>query len=544
MENGSELRHGRSFRLLPIFAAHILQNQKAEFLRFLREKLYELDVPLLRDIPRDEGDQLADKSNLEMLQSLSEGQPNTHIQKAIDRWRTDQFPRVQRNHYVVDDVTRIGHARKLSFLQFLPSFTNNNQKIVELMMEVEEYILEYTSTTLNNFVDIIDSRMVNQLERLEESEAIYKSAERIAHIGNWRWEVAANKVHWTDGLYRIYGFEPGSIEVNFEVFLSYVHEDDRESIKNIIVNSLSSKNPFEFYHRIVTDDGVTKVLHSRGEVRLDNLGNVVEMIGSAQDVTQLKETERQLREQQEVLEQKTRELQESNANLEEFAFVASHDLKEPLRKISILISMLGESIQWETEKQQVWYERIVASAARMRNLIEDLLSLSLISANTQKSRHNLGEVFNKSLSVFDAVLHETKAKVMVDELPEADIIPSQIDQLFQNLLSNALKFTRPGVVPEITISHRLLSAETSVNEYSLPRLPHLEICVADNGVGFDNLYSEKIFAVFQRLHHRNVYEGTGIGLAICRKVVKNHGGIITAHGEQGKGAEFRVIIPA
>jgi PAS domain S-box-containing protein len=543
MEKGSELHGGGNFRLLRLFAAYLLDQKRDAFLRFSSDKLFELDVPLLRQIPRAEGEALADKSNIEMLQSLAEGHPGAHIQKAIDRWRTEQFPRVQRNHFVVEDVTRIGHARKVSFLKFLPEFTNDNRELVELMMEVEDYILEYTSTTLHNFVDIIDNRMIEQLDRLQESEALYKNAERIANIGNWRWEVNANTVHWTDGLYRIYGFEPGSIAVNFEVFLSYVHEAEREKIKNVIVDSLTSRKPFEFYHRIVTDAGIIKTLHSRGEVMMNDKGDVYQMIGSAQDVTTLKEAERQLREHQEILEHKTRELQESNASLEEFAFVASHDLKEPLRKISILISMLGESVVWETEKQRVWYERILASAARMRNLIEDLLSLSMISANTQKSRHNLGEVFNKALSVFDTVVQEMRATIISDELPEADIIPSQFDQLFQNLLSNALKFTRSGVAPEIKITHRILTPEGSAAEYSLPRAPHLEICVADNGVGFNNVYSEKIFAVFQRLHHKDLYEGTGIGLAICRKVVKNHGGIMVAKGQEGKGAEFLVIIP-
>lgn len=542
-DGGGLVPRRNAYRLLPGFASFILEHLKEEFLRYSREKLFEQDVPLLREITHNEAAALADKSNLELLDALAQGNPAIHIQKAMDRWRKEQFPRVQRNHYVVEDVTKIAHVRKLSFVHFVNRYTRDEQQVIELIKEVEEYLLEYTATTLHDFVEIIDSRLMLQLNRLEESENLYKNAERIAKIGNWRWDVAANKVYWTDGLFRIYGLEPGSIDVTFEVFLAYVHEGDRTRIRDIISDSLSTLRSFEFFHRIVTDDGKVRSLHSRGEVLTNEKGQVYEMIGSAQDVTILKETEQQLRDQQEILERKTRELEESNASLEEFAFVASHDLKEPLRKISVLITALGESIVLQTDKERMLYERIVASAARMRNLIEDLLSLSLLSANTSKSVHSLQDVVDKALSVFENVIADRGVVVTCQPLPSAPIIRSQFDQLFQNLISNALKFVRDSVTPQITITNQVLTSSQSAERYSLEREPHLEIVIADNGIGFNNAHNEKIFAVFQRLHHNDEFEGTGIGLAICRKVVKNHGGIIVANGTPGQGAEFRVIIP-
>jgi signal transduction histidine kinase len=544
MERGGAVnKKGSTYRLLPGFASFILDHLREEFLQYSREKLFEHNVPVLREMARDEAEALADKSNLELLDALAEGNPALHIQKAIDRWRKEQFPRVQRNHNVVEDVTKIAHVRKLSFVHFVSRYAKDELQTIELIKEVEEYLLEYTATTLHDFVEIIDSRLMTQLHRLEESENLYKSAERIAKIGNWRWEVAANKVHWTDGLFRIYDMEPGSIDVTFEVFLAYVHEDDRGMITETISNSLRTLQPFELFHRIVTDKGKVRALHSRGEVLTNDKGKVHEMIGSAQDVTDLKEAEGQLREQQEILERKTRELQESNANLEEFAFVASHDLKEPLRKISVLLSALQESVVLQTDKERLLHDRIIAAAARMRNLIDDLLSLSLLSANTNKSPHSLQDVVDKALSVFENEIAAQGVVVTCQPLPVVPMIRSQLDQLFQNLISNALKFMRPGVTPQITITNQVLTPSTSAELYNLGREPHLEIVVADNGIGFSNVYGEKIFAVFQRLHNKDEFEGTGIGLAICRKVVKNHQGIILANATLGVGAEFRVIIP-
>lgn len=399
----------KELKLLPDFAAFILENHKASFLSFSRRMLRDLDIPLLRRISVEEGDKLADKSAMELLQALTSHNPAQHIEKAVDRWRKSQFPRATRNHFVVDDVTGIGHTRKLSFLEFLPLYTTDPKKIVEICAEIDLYILEYTSTTLHNFVGIIDDRIHEYVEHLERQ---------------------------------------------------------------------------------------------------------------------------------------TRELQESNASLQEFAYAASHDLKEPLRKMSIFIKLLAESMPGASDKDRMLYGRVVASADRMSALIDDLLSLSLLSKETQPERYSLQRVLADTLQVLDRKIEETGAKIQSSDLPEATIIPSQFGLLFQNLLANSLKFTRTGVVPTINVSHRPVAAEEAVHAYGLEKNPAIEIIVQDNGIGFNNAYQEKIFAVFQRLHNQDQYEGTGIGLAICRRVAKNHNGVITASGEVGKGAIFKVVIPA
>jgi signal transduction histidine kinase len=180
----------------------------------------------------------------------------------------------------------------------------------------------------------------------------------------------------------------------------------------------------------------------------------------------------------------------------------------------------------------------------MRSLIDALLSLSGLSQEARPERFSLKQVLDESLQLLDRNIEETNATVKSTDLPEALIIPSQVGLLFQNLLTNSLKFTRVGVAPVISVSHRNLKSDEVHSEYGLPKAPAIEITIVDNGIGFDNAHNEKIFAVFQRLHNKDQYEGTGIGLSICRRIVKNHGGIINATGEPGKGATFRVVLPA
>jgi len=386
--------------LLPGFADFIINNHQDEFLAFFRKLLRQLDLPLLKRMTIEEGDSLADKSNIELLQSLSQNNVGHHIEQALDRWRTGQFPRAKRNHFVVDDVTGIGHARKLTFLEFITRYTDDPKKIIAICAEIDVYILEYTSAALHKFVGIIDDRIHEYVEHLER---------------------------------------------------------------------------------------------------------------------------------------RTRELQESNASLEEFAYAASHDLKEPLRKISIYIGLLGESMRNGTEKDNLMYDRILAATDRMRALIDDLLSLSVLSKEVTPGRHNLKRVFEDSLQVLDRRIEETQAIIKVSDLPEAPIIPSQFVLLLKNLVSNSLKFAKAGEAPRIEVTHQYIDKENART---------LEITLKDNGIGFDNSYNEKIFAVFQRLHNKDEYEGTGIGLAICKRVVKNHGGTITAFGEKQKGAVFKIAIPA
>jgi PAS domain S-box-containing protein len=238
------------------------------------------------------------------------------------------------------------------------------------------------------------------------------------------------------------------------------------------------------------------------------------------DVTELKRT--QLR------------LEQSNRELESFAYVASHDLQEPLRKIQTF----GERLKTKcaaslSPEGRDYIERMQGAAGRMRRLIDDLLSFSRVSSKAQPfCRVDLSVVAREVLTDLETAIEQSGAAISLGELPVLEAEALQMRQLLQNLLGNALKFRREGVAPSI-----------SIRGIVEPRSQVCELVVEDNGIGFEEKYVDRIFDVFQRLHGRGQYEGTGIGLAICRKIAERHGGSIGARSTPGAGSAFIVTLP-
>ena len=236
------------------------------------------------------------------------------------------------------------------------------------------------------------------------------------------------------------------------------------------------------------------------------------------------------------------QLERSNFDLLQFASVASHDLKEPLRKIQAFGNVLHSRIKNKLEDGEVGYlTKIINASGRMQTLIEDVLTLSKLSnSEIPYKKVNLNEILKRIAEDLEIVIREKAAELEFDELPSMEAVPGQFHQLFQNLISNSLKFNnKPN--PKIKISHRKVPADLAIELLIRPE-EYFCISVADNGIGFESQYKEKIFGVFQRLHGRN-YEGTGIGLSIARKIVENHKGFIMAEGQLNKGATFSIILP-
>jgi len=248
------------------------------------------------------------------------------------------------------------------------------------------------------------------------------------------------------------------------------------------------------------------------------------------DISQRKRVE-------EAVSQKAAELARSNAELEQFAFVASHDLQEPLRKIQAFGDRLKTKLKRELEPDAVDYlERMQSAAARMRTLINDLLTFSRIIRRSEAFVSvDLNIVINGVLGDLEMSLEKTGGRVEVGTLPSLEADPIQMHQLLLNLLGNALKFQPPGAKPVVKVGSRRVSSPSG-EEFC-------EISVEDNGIGFEEKYLEKMFAVFQRLHGRNEYEGTGVGLAVCRRITDRHHGTVTAKSNLGQGATFVVTLP-
>uniref|UniRef100_UPI003B3A4F94 sensor histidine kinase n=1 Tax=Spirosoma sp. TaxID=1899569 RepID=UPI003B3A4F94 len=268
-----------------------------------------------------------------------------------------------------------------------------------------------------------------------------------------------------------------------------------------------------------------------------------EVLVTFSDYTPMKQLQQQL-------ERLVADLQRSNKNLEQFAYVASHDLQEPLRKIQafgdIIQSQYAPSIG---ESGADMIQRMQSAASRMQILIKDVLAYSRIATKQETVKSvQLNELIDNVVSDLETAIQEKQATLSVETLPVLQGDPAQLRQLFQNLISNALKFTRideSGVRPSITIKSRRVTGRdfpTLIPSSHADASFHL-IEVIDNGIGFDQRQAQRIFQVFQRLHSRNQYQGTGIGLAIVQKVVENHHGYITAEGRPGEGATFRIALP-
>ncbi len=330
-------------------------------------------------------------------------------------------------------------------------------------------------------------------------------------------------------------------------WLMVLHPNDYDHTIAVWNNALRTGQVYETEYRLRRHDGVYRWFLARAHPMHDEQGRILKWFGTCTDIHDQKLMN-------EVLEQKvverTRDLQISNKELEmsnnelmQFASIASHDLKEPLRKIQIFSSLVKERyFEGADPGITAHLDRIIQASSRMTRLINDLLDYSRLSANSFFKATDLNQLLKEVLNDIELAIGEKEATVEADNFPVIDAIPGQMRQIFQNLISNSLKFTAPHRKPVI----RIKCSRVARLDFDAPEEkqgPYCRITLTDNGIGFDKQYEQKIFVIFQRLHTRENYEGTGIGLAIVKKIVERHGGIITAVGRENEGAEFVFILP-
>ncbi len=381
------------------------------------------------------------------------------------------------------------------------------------------------------------------LNNLNKFEATLQEAEKQMHLGTWEWDIAQGKVKWSEGFWDIleypadernYGWMP--VEMYFK-HVPVVDETYSTEKMELIesTNGPVSIDPIEVTLQTYTGKTVYAVTHTRIMEWKDGKPSMA--VGSTADVTQMKHIQKNL-------EAKVAELAKAYEEVEQFSYVASHDLQEPLRKISAFGERLKEKCGATVEQDCGMYiDRIIDGANRMRLLIENLLSLSRTKRNADYlKKTDLNEVMNEVILDLEEMMSAKSADINYPELPVIDAIPTQMHQLFLNLLNNSLKFTQSDVDPLIELSYSYLN-EKQKNELNLDsQQDYIYIQLRDNGIGFDPMYAESIFSPFKRLHGRSEYEGTGIGLAICKKVAQNHGGTIWAESNPGSGSTFHIVL--
>ncbi|CCH51517.1 PAS/PAC sensor signal transduction histidine kinase [Fibrisoma limi BUZ 3] len=410
---------------------------------------------------------------------------------------------------------------------------------------------------LGVLVDITDRKLA-ELRYLESEEQL-KLAIDAASLGTWDYDLVTGRVQWSDTCKALFGLPPG-ISVTADVLMGRVHPDDRERVSRANGQALNpaGDGQHDLIFRTVSMEGYQRWVHAKGKTMRNEQGQLIRFTGIVFDISEVKQSQEALRRSAEELEQRVTErtsalneanqqLQKSNASLSEFAYVASHDLQEPLRKIQAFGDILlnGHGLNLNQEGLDM-IQRMQASANRMSSLVRDLLMYSRLSTQTaRREQVSLTDVLTDVIDDLELAIQDTGATIDVGELPVVEGDESQLRQLLQNLLSNALKFRRPDTPPYIHVRATRIAA-TDLPAFIVPVRPAAEyqyVQVTDNGIGFDNRYAERIFQVFQRLHGKSQYAGTGIGLAVCQKVVANHGGVIKAIAQPGQGATFEIYLP-
>ena len=402
--------------------------------------------------------------------------------------------------------------------------------------------LELTSTEVFNeegerhflllFTDVTNERL--ETRRIE---LILEALPQMA----WTTDAAGNVTYFTNGWY----FYTGQTKEEALPYgwLHIVAEEDRDKLMHQWQEAVQSGRPFQQAARYRNAQGNYRWHLARGSAVRDAANRITMWVGTCTDIhDQVLLTE----ELEKKVKERTRSLELANTELEQFAHVSSHDLQEPLRKIRTFAEMLKDNIYENTDPDSKRYmDKITATAERMSDSLKALLNFTRMQHSNNYAEVDLNKTISQILTDLELLIEQKEAKVIVEPLPVIKAVPIQMQQLFYNLLHNALKFSKQDEKPLLEIrSRRLLEEE--ILKY--PLLQHFkeyhEITVKDNGIGFDQQYSEKIFMIFQRLHSRSEIEGTGIGLALAKKVVKNHGGEIMAHSKPGEGTCFRIILPA
>src|SRR5690606_23486352 len=383
--------------------------------------------------------------------------------------------------------------------------------------------------------DLKKIKAVNeQLEIFKEST---DQSQVISQHGNWILNVDEKTFQYSDNLYRLLGEEPQSFEASVESLLNYVHPDDKEKFKKEM-ERLFENNYLPFiYFRIIDKNGIIRHFKAFGKEYKNSEGKR-KVLGTISDITGEIEHFK-------ILEERNLELERNNRELSAFNYVASHDLQEPLRKIQTFLSRLEDKESANLSEVGLLYmTRIKNAASRMRMLIDDLLQFSRTNkADKSFELADMNVLLENAQQDLAVIITEENAIITAGKLPTIKLIPFQIQQLFSNLINNSLKYKSKNRNPEIQITYSKVKASEEPELVNAHKSYYHKITIKDNGIGFNNEYAENIFVLFNRLHNKDEYSGTGIGLSICKKIVENHQGFIFGSGTPDKGAVFTFFLP-
>jgi two-component system, chemotaxis family, sensor kinase Cph1 len=361
-------------------------------------------------------------------------------------------------------------------------------------------------------------------EKLRQSEAELKEAQRVAHVGSWHLVPETGTINWTEEIFQIFGVDPKLPAPMYEQLKGLLTPESWAQMDAAIAMTRQTGKPYEIELEVVRPDASRRWIMARGEALRDPGGEVVALRGICQDITERKQAE-------EELARRAEELARSNAELQQFAYVASHDLQEPLRMVASFTQLLAQRYEGKLGADaDEFIGYAVGGARRMQVLVNDLLAYSRVGTRGKEfAGVDCEKVMETVLANLQKALEESGGQVTHDPLPTVQGDETQLGQVLQNLVGNALKF-HGSEPPRVHVSAQQIKGEW-------------RFTVHDNGIGIDPQHAERIFLLFQRLHTLAEYPGTGMGLAITKKIVERHGGRVWVESEPGKGSSFYFSIP-
>jgi two-component system CheB/CheR fusion protein len=520
-----------------------------------RFRLLVMQAPVAICVLRGE-DFVFETMNKEMAHFL-----DRKIEDALHKPLFDVLTEVKDQVYkeLLDTVYKTG-TRFVS--QELPLVINRNERLEDVFVKFVYEPLRETDGTVTGVMVLAEeiTDQVNARIKIEESEENFRQLAELMPQKVWTSDAAGNKNYFNQTLLDFVGFS--SEELKGEGWKKLIHPDDWKENEIKWQTSINSGGKFEMENRLLRKDG-TYIWHlTLAKPVIDDDGIIKMWLGTKTDIQEqrdkkesleyavLKRTAELQKANEKLIfessekEKRAEELVKINKELESFAYVSSHDLQEPLRKIQTFADLIIEKEKL-SDSGKKYFRLMEDAASRMQTLIEDLLSFSRLNTSERKYEiTDLNDIVASVKADFKEIIYEKHAVIEATELCDANIIAFQFRQLMQNLIGNALKFAKSNVPPHIIIKSRIIKGNKTKHTNLSPEKEYCHISVSDNGIGFEEEFNEKVFEVFQKLHGKEEYPGTGIGLAIVKKIVENHDGVITVKSQLNKGTTFDIYLPA
>lgn len=414
-----------------------------------------------------------------------------------------------------------------------------NTVLLIALVSVMIFLLSY------NKMDDVIYNLKKTNDELKIVNEIFKTSEEIASFGYWKYNLVHKKFTYSRNLYKIFQVSPDSFEEHEYSILKFLHPDDVESIESIHKESLVNKQPVSLFYRILMPDNTIKYMSAMSSFTKNGKEEDVKIV-VIQDISELYKSNIELKEIND-------QLLATNSELESFNNIVSHDLQEPLRKIQMFVSRLDETeISTLSIRGRDIFDKIKLASNRMQKLMIDMVNYSrTIKEDKILVDIDLNHIMTDVIKNNTIVIEESNAQINYDNLPTIIGVKFQINQLFDNVIGNALKYRKQDVAPIITIKHQIIFHDEVFELADLHNSPkrtvsnknYYKISIQDNGIGFSSEYAQNVFQLFKRLDHSKKYDGTGLGLAICKKIIENHRGYIKAESIIGQGSEFSFYFP-